>query len=258
MRTLCSTLAIFLLLCACGEPERSSEPVEPLPGRPVLAGDLPGLWESTLQTPQGLSSFMRMHGDGRLEEGFALRVSARYEFDPYDQTLTFHSPDIEMGEDLKPVPVAFEGDVMHFGDPQEAGRQIAKTRVGEAIAGEHPVVGTWTYTHATGLPAYEKYLPDGTFLVRIPQAEQSNQGTWKLEDDTLVMDLGEGRVREAEASISEGALYLRLPGRDAITFTPSEHGAWYGVLTEDQLQTYIDQVRLAQEARRAAERAGGG
>ena len=62
-------------------------------------------------------------------------------------------------------------------------RPLTMTRVGKPVPGVPLIVGTWTYTHATGATAYERFTSNGEMVLLVEM--QGFEGTYVVRPDRV-------------------------------------------------------------------------
>lgn len=131
-----------------------------------------GRWESTATSPEGVGGVLDLAEDGTYVAGSAVFLDGEYSV---------------AGERLRVrsagggAPV--ETDVSVSGDRMTSGGIERAREGGDASSG---IVGTWTYWHAAGGTAYERYGADGRMSFRLARAG-STRGTWSVAEGVLTL-----------------------------------------------------------------------
>jgi hypothetical protein len=76
-----------------------------------------------------------------------------------------------------------------------------------------PVIGKWTYTHYTGVPAFEEYTAAGDFHLRVPI--RTLEGNWTAVGDSAMLHLPGpgGGDRAVRFAIVGDTLLLKYDGQ---------------------------------------------
>jgi hypothetical protein len=188
---------LFLLLAGCGK--------EPAAGPPKPAADDPlvGFWESTDREQGGMGYFMSLRADGQYFAGMGVMVHVKWFL--VGDTLELRNPAGEP-ENRVVFSLDWNGEQVHFRDAD--GNDVVRTRVGAAPSVDKPLVGVWRFTHPNGAIAYERYLPDGTMYLRIPNPNTVQPGAWHRQDDRLVLAPMGGPVASSPVTVEGDVLTM--------------------------------------------------
>src|SRR5258705_6058303 len=165
---------------------------------------LGGTWEAITRSAGGLGATISFDPDNSLRYTLGAMVDMKYRrsrdslyiIDPQGPT--------------SPFQLSFVRDTMVM---TNEGKQQRETRVGGPVSRTDPVVGKWTYTHYTGVPAFEEFTPTGDFHLRVPI--RTLQGTWTALRDSAMLHLPGpgGGDRAVRFAISVDTLLLTFDGK---------------------------------------------
>jgi hypothetical protein len=163
-----------------------------------------GTWEAITRSAGGLGATISFGSDNTLRYTLGAMVDMKYR--RAQDSLYIIDPQ----GPINPFQVAFVRDTMVM---TNEGKQQRETRVTPAVPGADPVIGKWTYTHYTGVPAFEEYTAAGDFRLRVPI--RTLDGNWTAVGDSAMLHLpgpggGDRAVRFAFAA---DTLLLKYDGQ---------------------------------------------
>jgi hypothetical protein len=173
-----------------------------------------GTWEAITRSAGGLGATISFGPDNSLRYTLGAMVDMKYR--RARDSLYIVDPQ----GPVNPFQVSFVRDTMIM---TNEGKQQRETRVTPAVAGADPVIGTWTYTHYTGVSAFEEYTGAGDFRLRIPI--RTLEGSWAAVGDSAMLHLPGpgGGDRAVRFGIAGDTLLLRYDGQTSryLKTTPS-------------------------------------
>ena len=137
-----------------------------------------GTWEAITRSAGGLGATIEFGRDNTLRYTLGAMVDMRYRRSRDSVYI------LDPQGPVTPFKVAFIRDTLVMTNEREDQREI---RVTKAVAGADPIIGTWTYLHYTGVPAFEEYTASGDFRLRVPI--RTLQGTWAAVGDSAMLHL---------------------------------------------------------------------
>lgn len=167
---------------------------------------LVGLWLGEARTEGGLGNWIEFRPDGTLRFAFGAMVEGTYRLEgtslrvrAVGEPAESPAADITINDATAirrrlPPADAPARDSMSADDRAILDRMtqpITMTRVGRATAGAPPIVGTWSYTHSSGAPAYETFTRTGRFVLRVRM--QESQGTYAEGPSRIDVTLPSGK-----------------------------------------------------------------
>ena len=163
-----------------------------------------GTWEAITRSAGGLGATIAFGSDNTLRYTLGAMVDMKYRRSR--DSLYIVDPE----GPVSPFRIAFVGDTMVMTNEGKAQRE---TRVTPAVTGADPVIGTWTYAHYTGVPAFEEYTAAGDFRLRVPI--RTLQGTWASVGDSAMLHLPGpgGGDRGVHFAIVADTLILSFDGK---------------------------------------------
>jgi hypothetical protein len=177
----------------------------PAPAAPAAQkSSLLGTWEAITRSAGGLGATISFGADNSLRYTLGAMVDMKYR--RVRDSLYIVDPQGPMN----PFLVTFVRDTMIM---TNEGKVQRETRVTPAVAGADPVIGTWTYSHYTGVPAFEEYTPAGDFRLRVPI--RTLEGSWAAVGDSAMLHLPGpgGGDRAVRFGIAGDTLLLRYDGQ---------------------------------------------
>jgi len=146
------------------------------------ATPLLGTWEAVTRSAGGLGSTISFAPDNTMSYTLGAMVDMKYK----RARDSLYIIDPQNGVNAFRISIVRDTLVM-----VNDGREQRETRVGAPITGADPVIGRWTYTHYTGVPAFEEYTPAGDFRLRVPI--RTLDGTYATLRDSAMLHLpGQG------------------------------------------------------------------
>jgi hypothetical protein len=188
-------LSVSLLVAAAGTAGAQ--------GAVAVPGALLGSWEAMSRSEGGLGSTIAFAPDNTLTFTMGAMVDMSYRRS--GDSLFVTGPD----GDLAPAKFAFVHDTLVV---TRNGREQREVRVGSIVAG-NPLVGSWTYLHYTGVPAFEEYTATGAYHLRVPI--RTLQGNYTAFGDAAMLHLmGDGGGdRNVKFSVVGDTLQLSWDGQ---------------------------------------------
>ena len=171
----------------------------------ACAADLDGTWASDSRTKGGLGSQWEFGSKGDATYTFGALVDFRYETKPGAIKFTLVTTDGTQPPPSDFQPYTLQGDTLTL-DPDSAQKRQVMTRVGHADA-SNPLVGEWTYKHATGGPAFMRYSRKGLVQLLVPL--KTFAGAWKMDGDAMRLELPGGQSPLVAKRVSEDVLSIR-------------------------------------------------
>jgi hypothetical protein len=156
--------------------------------------DVLGIWSSYNRTKGGLGSQVVFKEDGKVVFAFGALVDFKYVIKNNKITMTGLGPDREEMQDVVENEFRIDGDTLIMSSPTSTYVESMK-RVVNPKSGKHPIVGSWTYKHYTGIQAYMRFSSHGIVQLSVPF--QSASGTYRIEKDGLVIDLQNKKIQYA-------------------------------------------------------------
>lgn len=145
---------------------------------PRQSNPLIGTWEAITRSAGGLGATIEFGPDNRLRYTLGAMVDMRYRRSRDSLYI------IDPQGPVNPFKVVFVRDTLVMTND---GKDQKETRVTAALPGADPIIGKWTYTHYTGVPAFEEYTASGDFRLRVPI--RTLQGTWTSVADSAMLHL---------------------------------------------------------------------
>jgi len=108
-----------------------------------------------------------------------------------------------------PFEVSARTLVMHRGDKKQ--RRVKMTRVGPPPDPTNLLLGVWRYRHHTGGVAFEKYLPDGRLLFRVPFPAKTGCFTVQASDVSLSYPEGPFVLRQTAPDVLKQKATTMIP-----------------------------------------------
>ena len=183
-----------------------------VPNNPRSA--LIGTWEAITRSAGGLGATIAFGADNTLRYTLGAMVDMKYR--RAQDSLYILDPQ----GPVNPFQVTFVRDTMVM---TNEGKQQRETRVTPAVPGADPVIGKWTYTHYTGVPAFEEYTAAGDFRLRVPI--RTLEGNWTAVGDSAMLHLPGpgGGDRAVRFTITADTLMLKYDGQTSryLRITPS-------------------------------------
>jgi hypothetical protein len=174
-----------------------------------------GTWEAITRSAGGLGATISFGPDNALRYSLGAMVDMKYR--RTRDSLYIVDPQ----GPINPFRVSFARDTMIM---INAGNQQRETRVTPAVPGIDPVIGKWTYTHYTGVPAFEEYTAAGDFHLRVPI--RTLEGNWTAVGDSAMLHLPGpgGGDRAVRFAIVGDTLLLKYDGQTSryLKTVPSE------------------------------------
>jgi hypothetical protein len=169
----------------------------------AVPGALLGSWEAISRSEGGLGSTIAFAADNTLTFTMGAMVDMSYRRS--GDSLFVTSPD----GDLAPAKIAFVHDTLVV---TRNGREQRESRIGATVT-DNPLVGSWTYLHYTGVPAYEEYTATGAYHLRVPI--RTLQGNYTAFGDAAMLHLmGDGGGdRNVKFSVVGDTLQLSWSGQ---------------------------------------------
>jgi hypothetical protein len=163
-----------------------------------------GTWEAVTRSAGGLGATISFAPDNTL--GYTLGAMVDMKYRRSRDSLYIVDPQ----GPVNPFQVSFVRDTMVM---TNEGKQQRETRVTPAIPGLDPVIGKWTYSHYTGVPAFEEYTAAGDFRLRVPI--RTLEGNWAAVGDSAMLHLPGpgGGDRAVRFAIVADTLLLRYDGQ---------------------------------------------
>jgi len=163
-----------------------------------------GTWEAITRSAGGLGATISFSADNTLRYTLGAMVDMRYR--RAQDSLYILDPQ----GPVNPFQVSFVRDTMVM---TNEGKQQRETRVTPAVPGADPVIGKWTYTHYTGVPAFEEYTATGDFRLRVPI--RTLEGNWTAVGDSAMLHLPGpgGGDRAVRFAVSADTLLLKYDGQ---------------------------------------------
>jgi hypothetical protein len=163
-----------------------------------------GTWEAITRSAGGLGATIAFGADNKLSYTLGAMVDMKYRRSR--DSLYIVDPE----GPVSPFRVAFVGDTMVMTNEGKAQRE---TRVTPAVVGADPVIGTWTYSHYTGVPAFEEYTAGGDFRLRVPI--RTLEGNWAAAGDSAMLHLPGpgGGDRAVHFAVVADTLILAFDGK---------------------------------------------
>lgn len=183
-----------------------------VPNNPRSA--LIGTWEAITRSAGGLGATIAFGADNTLRYTLGAMVDMKYR--RAQDSLYILDPQ----GPVNPFQVTFVRDTMVMTND---GKQQRETRVTPAVPGADPVIGKWTYSHYTGVPAFEEYTAAGDFRLRVPI--RTLEGNWTAVGDSAMLHLPGpgGGDRAVRFTVTADTLMLRYDGQTSryLRITPS-------------------------------------
>jgi hypothetical protein len=164
-----------------------------------------GSWEAMSRSESGLGSTITFAPDNALT--FTMGAMVDMSYHRSGDSLFVTGPD----GDLAPAKVVFVHDTLVV---TRNGREQRETRIGPSVSSSgNPLVGSWTYLHYTGVPAYEEYTATGAYHLRVPI--RTLQGNYTAFGDAAMLHLmGDGGGdRNVKYSVVGDTLQLSWDGQ---------------------------------------------
>lgn len=163
-----------------------------------------GTWEALSRSAGGLGATISFDADNTLRYTLGAMVDMKYRRSRDSLYI------VDPQGPVSPFRLTFVRDTMVM---TNEGRQQRETRIGSPVAGADPVVGKWTYTHYTGVPAFEEFTPTGDFHLRVPI--RTLQGNWTAVGDSAMLHLPGpgGGDRAVHFAIVADTLVLSFDGQ---------------------------------------------
>jgi hypothetical protein len=173
-----------------------------------------GTWEVITRSAGGLGATISFGVDNTLRYTLGAMVDMKYR--RAQDSLYIVDPQ----GPVNPFKISFVGDTMVM---TNEGKQQRETRVTPAVPGADPVIGKWTYTHYTGVPAFEEYTAGGDFRLRVPI--RTLEGNWTAVGDSAMLHLPGpgGGDRAVRFAVTADTLQLKYDGQTSryLRITPS-------------------------------------
>jgi hypothetical protein len=146
------------------------------PARPSTT--LIGTWEAVTRSAGGLGSTISFAPDNTMSFTLGAMVDMKYKRARDSLYI------IDPANGVNAFRIAIMRDTLVM---TNEGKEQRETRVGAPVKGADPVIGSWTYLHYTGVPAFEEYTPGGDFRLRVPI--RTLDGTYATMGDSAMMHL---------------------------------------------------------------------
>lgn len=175
MRTVARSLLLIPNLLALSIAASQSAPA-------TRATPLLGTWEAVARLTGDLGSTISFAADNTMSYTLGAMVDMKYK----RARDSLYIIDPQNGVNAFRISIIRDTLVMVNG-----GQEQRETRIGAPVTGADPVIGQWTYTHYTGVPAFEEYTPNGDFRLRVPI--RTLEGTYATLGDSAMLHLpGQG------------------------------------------------------------------
>lgn len=151
-----------------------------LAARPAAAQSSPlvGVWEALTRSAGGLGVTIAFDADRTLRYTLGAMVDMSYRRSRDSLYI------VDPQGPVNPFKITFARDTLVM---LNDGKEQRETRVSTAVAGADPIVGTWTYMHYTGVPAFEEFTATGDFRLRVPI--RTLEGKWTSVGDSAMLHL---------------------------------------------------------------------
>lgn len=176
---------------------------------------LVGKWDSERRSMGGIGNVMEFKADGSFTATIAAMVDLRYSVTGQDLKTSFEDPNTHKIEETT-VRIRFDGDTLVQQAAQSGEKEVRMKREHRGEGDDPPIVGTWSYPHYTGLPAYVTFTRDGRQLFRLPM--RSERGTWSATALALTTTLASGARASYQYRIDKGVLTLTDDGGKEFTY----------------------------------------
>lgn len=179
-----------------------------------------GLWE----LPPAGNNFghaMELRADGSFTDVMTVMLDGRYQVSGESLTARFDDATDEQSAEASSFKV--NGDT--FIQRRPGAGTIKMGRVGPAPDRQALIVGVWRYRHHTGGTAFERYMPDGRLLFRLPMPGATT-GCFTVRDSAVSLLRPRGHVVVLRETASD---VLQQEGDDAVPFKRVVGGAWYAL-----------------------------
>jgi hypothetical protein len=197
MRFLSYYLAATLLTAACSSAvigQTNAPAVSSVAETASSQGTgLTGTWDAITRSQGGIGSTALFLPDSSVALVLGAMVDARYKVKGDTFTVYSDEPGKKFSES-RTVMVA--GDTAIFSSDGQVEKQV-RLRTGKLASG---LVGTWRFTHMTGIPAYEEYTEDGWVHLRVPM--QVMKGSYSVTGDKIRFRILTPRRENSEAEFA--------------------------------------------------------
>jgi len=145
---------------------------------PAQSAPLIGAWEALTRSAGGLGVTIAFDADRTLRYTLGAMVDMKYRRSRDSLYI------VDPQGPVNPFKISFARDTLVM---LNEGKEQRETRVSAALAGGDPIVGTWTYMHYTGVPAFEEFTAAGDFHLRVPI--RTLEGKWTSAGDSAMLHL---------------------------------------------------------------------
>jgi hypothetical protein len=181
-----------------------------------------GLWESTATSRGGIGHTIEFRSDGSFVQAITVIVNMRYRLK--GDRLFLDSPAAPGDQNSRdPAIITIKGQKLLEKGPD--GSVIEKDRLNAAIQGEPALVGAWRYRHYTGAIAFERYMPDGQLLFRLPMS--SSTGCFVERGRDLTLAEPNQPEKQFRYDISGAGLVLTDSAGHSSSYHKDPNGPWY-------------------------------
>ena len=164
--------------------------------RAQASTDLAGIWSAVVRTRGGLGAQMIFTATEAIST-FGALVDFSYKIEGTLIKMTSMEPGampVVMAQEFK-----IDGNTLTI--TSSAGPAVVMTRVGQPLPDADPIVGDWSFTHQTGVPAVQRFSRTGVTQLSVPF--KTSKGPYRITGDTL---------------------HLAFEGAPATTFTVTRDG----------------------------------